>query len=283
MGDAKVSHSPQSAEKKPDPAMTPEAPTGEQLAVPVTDALGLAFGRAAENPVQLTPQQVLYLQRAVGNRAVGRLLQRAAGDGADNHADGVVQRRVQVSPAPATVLQRDVLPVARFTPAPGITVDRNGQAVTISGTMELSGPEANAQRATQIQTCINNTWRGRFPDGSSVSCAITVRFRASGSPAGDVAQIIATRMSEPSNVRTHGARTMTLNANEGEDTWTWTPAHEFGHVIGLRDRYTEGILSKIRGRFGGERQTPAESGYERNVMGTVGGTLERSNVGDVAE
>jgi hypothetical protein len=51
----------------------------------------------------------------------------------------------------------------------------------------------------------------------------------------------------PSDVVTvlTGRRKMTLNATES-DAFTWTPAHEFGHVLGLQDRCSESIMSKIR-------------------------------------
>jgi hypothetical protein len=41
----------------------------------------------------------------------------------------------------------EVLPVGRFSPAPGIFVDRTEKSVVITGAMELYGPEASAARA----------------------------------------------------------------------------------------------------------------------------------------
>jgi hypothetical protein len=62
-----------------------------------------------------------------------------------------------------------VLPVSRFSPSPGLIVDRTGASVAISGFMELHGPEANASRAALIQQAINTNWTRRFEDGHSRS------------------------------------------------------------------------------------------------------------------
>jgi hypothetical protein len=176
----------------------------------------------------------------------------------------------------------DLLPVARFTPAPGIIVDRTGKSVAISGTMELWGPEASVARAASVQLAINNTWNRAFKDGYSIRCRIVVRYRDAASHPGFAVQIEAVKMAGPSNVHIKDAkRPMQLNANES-DAFTWTPAHEFGHVIGLDDRYAESIMSKLRGSWGGRRVTSALPGYATNLMAVGGGELEQKNVEDVA-
>ncbi len=180
------------------------------------------------------------------------------------------------------VIQRDGLPVAKFSPSPGLYVDRTEKSVSITGAMELSGEEANADRAASIQNSINSTWTRTFPDGYAVSCSITVTYRGSGSPAGNATQIEAKKIAGPSHVSPGlGGRSMTLNASEA-DAFTWTPAHEFGHIIGLQDRYSEGIMSKIKGTFGGTRSTTVDPGYSGNIMAESGAPLESKNVRDVA-
>ena len=175
-----------------------------------------------------------------------------------------------------------VSPVGRFYPAPGIVVDRTEKSVTIGGAMELYGPEANEARAFSIQKSINAVWTTSFSDGYSVTCNITVTYRAPGSSEGNATQINAEKISGPSNVKRDwsGDRYMTLNANETE-AFTWTPAHEFGHIIGLQDRYSEGIMSKIKGRFGGTRTTTVHPLYEKNLMAVDSGVLESRNLEDL--
>jgi hypothetical protein len=75
---------------------------------------------------------------------------------------------------------------------------------------------------------------------------------------------------------------MTLNATE-PDAFTWIPTHEFGHILGLEDRYSESIMSKIRSTWGGVRHTVATQGYQTNLMAISGGVLEKQNVGDLAQ
>jgi Domain of unknown function (DUF4157) len=197
-------------------------------------------------------------------------------------AEAAAPQPVLAGGAAAGVIQRDVLPVARFSPAPGIVVDRTERSVSISGAMELYGAEATPARAASIQSSINTTWTRTFPDGYSVTCNITVTHRGPGSSAGTATQIEAARISGPSHVSSLGTRSMTLNANES-DAFTWTPAHEFGHIIGLDDRYSESIMSSIGGMFGGTRTATVVPGYAGNVMAQTGGVLESKNVRDIAE
>ena len=176
----------------------------------------------------------------------------------------------------------DVLPVGRFSPARGITVTRSGKSAAIDGAMELFGPAATASVATTIEASINSIWTATFPDGYSVTCKIKVRFRGAGSTATDVTQIEAVAIDGPSHVGigTRG-RYMVLNAKE-RDAFTWTAAHEFGHIIGLADRYSESIMSKIGGLFGGQRTTTVDTGYSGNLMAVSGGALWSRNLADLA-
>jgi hypothetical protein len=178
-----------------------------------------------------------------------------------------------------------VLPVQRFSPAPGIWIDRTEKSVSITGEMELFGPEATSARAQSVQDTINNTWTQTFPDGYVVKCNVTVRHRGPGVKARDVTQIEADKMSGPSNVNrgwtSLGSRRMELNANEA-DAFTWTAAHEFGHILGLDDRYSESIMSKIKGSFGRQRSTTVNPGYEGNLMAVDKGTIASKNVRDLA-
>jgi hypothetical protein len=175
-----------------------------------------------------------------------------------------------------------LLPVGRFNPAPGLTVDRAEKKVSIAGKMELYGPEANAARAASIEQSINTTWTTRFADGYSVTCQVSVKYRAFGVPRGPATQIEALKMAGPSHVGPGlRGRTMTLNANE-PDAFTWTPAHEFGHILGMKDRYAESVMSKLRGTFGGNRENSTHPGYEGNLMAEVGGVMSSKNVADLA-
>lgn len=172
-------------------------------------------------------------------------------------------------------------PFGRFSPTRGLWIDRTDRSIRITGAMELYGDEATPARATQIQNTVNTTWTKTFADGYSVSCNITVRYRGPGSSAGNFAQIEAHRTSGPSEVNSL-TRNMSLNANN-RVAFTWTVAHEFGHVLGLDDRYSESIFSSVAGTFDESwRTSTVQSGYEGNLMGAHQGVLGSQNVADLA-
>jgi hypothetical protein len=159
----------------------------------------------------------------------------------------------------------DVLPMGRFSPAKGLWVDRTEKSITITGNMELYGDEASVLNAAIIQNAIRTTWTTTFPDGYTSTCTVTVTYRGPGTSEGQAAQIEACKMSGPSNVKIYAGRKMTLNA-DAADVYTWVAAHEFGHVIGLEDKYSESIWSSIKGSFGGTRKCVVYAGYEGNLM-----------------
>jgi hypothetical protein len=106
-----------------------------------------------------------------------------------------------------------------------------------------------------------------------------VIYRGPGSKAGNVTQIEV--VSEGPDDASHvshglGSRSMTLNENNGANTFDWTAAHEFGHILGLKDRYVEG--SK-----GGARTSTVVVGYSGNLMAEDYGAIESLNLRDLAD
>jgi hypothetical protein len=189
---------------------------------------------------------------------------------------------VPVRPVEERGLQRqdaDPIEVGSFTPVAGITVDRTGTHMHIAGTLEATGPEASAANAAAAQATIRKYWNQTFADGYRVTCDVTVRYRAPGTPPSGVAEIWMERVTGPSHVNTL-TDTMTLNMN-GANALTWTVAHEFGHQLGLQDRYSESILSMIAGTFGGARTTTPHTGYAGTIMAESGGATQSQTVRDI--
>jgi hypothetical protein len=191
-------------------------------------------------------------------------------------------------PAPATTSSdppptatNAVLPFARYSPSAGVTVDRTGNRVTIAGTIELSGESASPARARSMEKAINDAWTHDFGAAGSVTCDITVCYRPPGSRETGVTQVYAGWMLGPSETANYGRHDVYLNSDEA-DAFTWTAAHEFGHVVGLKDRYIESLFSRVRGEFGGTRAADVEPGYEHNLMGEQDGALGAQNVSDIA-
>lgn len=176
----------------------------------------------------------------------------------------------------------DLLPVGQFSPARGINVDRTEKSIRITGRMEIYGPEATAARAKSVETAINSTWTATFPNGFTVTTSITVTYRGPKALPGNVAQIEAVLIAQDSFVLRTSPTTanMVLNA-KNNGAFGWVAAHEFGHIIGLRDRYIESIQSKQAGAKGGQRTTAAEPGYGGNIMAVHNGTLWGKNATDI--
>lgn len=170
------------------------------------------------------------------------------------------------------------------TLGPGISLSWRGNSVRITAQLEVYGPEASENVAQQIEDTIDNYWNESFDDGYAVNTDVDVSYREeSDDEDSNRTQIYVTDLRGPSNVRRRwlvGSRYMRYDIDADIN---WTPAHEFGHLIGLSDRYSESVISKISGRMGGERTNEVETGWENNIMAVHGGDLERRNIEDLLE
>jgi hypothetical protein len=173
-------------------------------------------------------------------------------------------------------------PIGRFSPQKGIVVDSMAESSKVTGTLEMYGPGATPAAAKLAQDWINMMWTKSFADGYQIQCDVRVVYRADGAPsAGNAFPIEVKEMTEDSFVNPVLGY-MKLDARD-DDAFTLTVAHEFGHVIGLGDRYSESFKSKVKSSFGGQRDpTPPNPGYETNLMATTRGSVERRNLDDLA-
>lgn len=199
---------------------------------------------------------------------------------------------VQQGKAPAVnkKIQRNIVPLVVKEPrrvgsgsvkmGPGIAVSWNGDSMSITGHLEISGEAATPAIAAQIQSTINSYWNQSFPDGYNVSCSVDVTYRApdaaEDSSRTQIDVVNGSGFSYVTNRWLVGARYMSLNVAEAD--LNWTPAHEFGHLIGIPDHYSEGVFSKVSGFFGGEREVTQDAGWEGNIMTETGGKVESKNV-----
>ena len=113
-----------------------------------------------------------------------------------------VQQGAAVQPMVQCDLWRERrIPSGSKVLGPGITMRWSGNSVRITANIEVSGPEASADVASQIEASIENHWNASFDDGYSVSCAANVSFRAESTDAdSSKTQIIVDDLSGPSNV-----------------------------------------------------------------------------------
>ena len=195
-------------------------------------------------------------------------------------APAVSKKQIQRTLFPLVIMEGRRVGSGSVTMGPGITVSWNGNSMSIVAHMEVYGPSATAEIAQQIQDTINRVWNQSFPDGYSVSCQADVTYRAENAAEdSNRTQIHVIREPGVTNVSHSwliGERYMTFNLFDAKIDWT--PAHEFAHLIGLPDHYSEGIVSKIRGRFGGRREATIDEGWQGNIMGQFDGVLESKNI-----
>ena len=225
---------------------------------------------SSHNGLHSPHAHILHLQRTIGNHALQRLLAQHA------HDTDTIQR------FPLVLTERRRIASGSKDLGPGIKISWTNSNVKITANMEIFGAEANATIASQMQSTINGMWNKSFSDGFSVSCNASVTFRNATTDAdSSKTQISAYRGGSPSSVSREwliGSRYMSYNLNSNIN---WTPAHEFGHLLGLDDRYSEGILSQIAGTFGGKRESVIEEGWAGNIMAEHGGVVEGKNVRDL--
>ncbi|MGC0402649.1 hypothetical protein RKD27_005293 [Streptomyces sp. SAI-126] len=162
--------------------------------------------------------------------------------------------------------------------ASSLTIDRTGTHLTITGTLAATGDAASATSAATVEATIQSYWTQTFSDGYTVTCAVKVVYYPAGSvlPANTNIVDITTWSLRPSRVNLVTGN-MTLDTRE-PDALTWAAAHEFGHLLGLNDRYSLSIMESIRNL---RRVTTPDPGYAGNLMAESGGKLESKNLKDI--
>jgi hypothetical protein len=175
---------------------------------------------------------------------------------------------------------------ASATPGPGININvsRPGKRADVQAKLQVHGAAADAAQANTIQNTISSNWNGSFPDGYAIATNVDVGYRADTTNADDGAtqiELVHSGEGDPSYTTRNwlfGSRHMSLNLDYGGNALTWTAAHEFGHLLGLKDHYSESFRSKVASLFGGPRKNEVEAGFEQNIMAVNNGTLESRNV-----
>ncbi|CAN5898858.1 hypothetical protein BH11BAC4_BH11BAC4_14770 [soil metagenome] len=162
----------------------------------------------------------------------------------------------------------------------GIWLNWSGNSIAITANLELSGAAATPDMANRMKQTIETIWNASFDQGYRVSCTVNMRFRGTGVEDSTRNQIIATVDGSATNVSPfptlyYSSMNYHLNTTTVID---WTPAHEFGHMLGLDDHYSESIWSRIRDLCGYSRSTMVHPGWQGNIMAVHRGTMERRNL-----
>lgn len=171
----------------------------------------------------------------------------------------------------------------------GINMSWTGNAISLSVSLDASGGSATAARANQVRNTIVRIWNASFDQGYRVTCQVDMRFASANDLQDNRSHIyIETNPSASytNDFPTLYYATMTLNLPAAD--FAWTPGHEFGHMLGLRDHYSESLRSSMhdlcngstwtQGVCGGARSADIEPGWEGNLMAVTGGALQRKNL-----
>lgn len=177
--------------------------------------------------------------------------------------------------------------IGSYQAARSILIERTGKRLRISGSMEAYGNGASAATAAMAEASIRKEWSRTLPDGFGTVCEVTIGCRAPGVSPSPVAQIEMNLDSGVAHVN-RWTKTMVLYLKDESgrpslEDCGWTAAHEFGHVLGLGDRYSEGFISKIMAIIGkdSQRSSTIQKGYEKNLMARMNGQLETKNIEDL--
>jgi hypothetical protein len=160
-----------------------------------------------------------------------------------------------------------------------VSLDRKRRIIRIFGRQEFRGDGATDDYIARATNCINETWSGPTTfEGMKYHVICNVTAQSGGaSPdlganqvevkqTGDTFSVMSNR--DPSHVF---GTTVYLRSND-MDGGQLTPAHEFGHSMGLPDEYEESFVSWLGG-FSGLWDR------ECRLTGPVGGLMGRSGPG----
>ncbi len=208
--------------------------------------------------------------------------------------EGEVKPKIQTQlfpPIPIIIQECHEATSGSANPGPGIQISFSGTNVNVTARLQVHGPAASGAIATSMKNTIERLWTGSFPDGYTINTTVSISHRADNEAADSGATQIYVHDSpgQALGMVTHmwgpGARTMRYNLS-GTDI-DWSPAHEFGHLLGLDDKYSETWGSVLWGLVCPEgmcsRETQPDAGYENNIMGINQGILESKNVRDIIE
>jgi hypothetical protein len=174
---------------------------------------------------------------------------------------GVVQRQFLRPPIPIMRCHWRRRPSGSATPNRGITVSWSGNRIDIRARIRVTGPRASAAVAEAMRRDIERMWNATFPDGYASTCQVDMQLSDTEDPSRAVINVgLGGSVAESSTL----GSTMYFVFSGSASDLVWSPAHEFGHLLGLRDRRTRTFWEAVT-----DAPERSEAGYERNIMGAI--------------
>jgi hypothetical protein len=146
----------------------------------------------------------------------------------NNTSSNSVQRAVFVCDEYKTVSP------TTYNPGPGLSLSLSGHAVTINANIEIYGAGATSSIAGDFKSTIENYWNHTYDDGYSVKTTASVSVQGD-KPDKSKTRIDVIKEKGVTNVAPTywiaGANYMQYYTESSKIGWT--PAHEFGHLLGV--------------------------------------------------
>lgn len=171
---------------------------------------------------------------------------------------------IQQKPAsPSLIIQRQESRTGTEEPQAGIVVNWSGNQISIHARIQFTGPRATQQVAQAMVEDIERTWSRRFSGGYASTCQVD--YVVGGERDESRAEIRVGSGTSVADSWTEICGTMYFVYTGDPSDLIWSPAHEFAHMLCLRDRRTRSWS------WPWEVQPPevSETGYERNIMGAI--------------
>lgn len=149
-----------------------------------------------------------------------------------------------------------------------ITHLTNGR-VLIEIPITFSGPAANPETISRMNADISSAWSGTYDiDGSEISVTVVVTE-------GSLNNITLT--DGPTSLESHQGASFVRGGNSGEwNARAGNAPHEAGHLMGAKDKYTEGPRDQ-----NGNRTTTTDPSFRNNLMGDGAGKPDGRNVKEI--
>lgn len=172
----------------------------------------------------------------------------------------------------------------------GITLSWSQNRIRVAARMEVSGEAATDDFVRRIRLGIEYKWGVSFDEGYSIDTSVDIIRTEDGGTDPDRSQIYITNDSSASFVEYRlGLYYATMHLHMGTARIAVTPAHEFGHMLGLGDRYEESIFSNLGNRMTSdlppmlriERNTTTPPEWQGNIMAESTGRVSKRNLQDL--
>ncbi|MFL1011736.1 RHS repeat-associated core domain-containing protein, partial [Flavisericum labens] len=163
-----------------------------------------------------------------------------------------------------------------------ISIDEDGN-ITISGNIYIHGSGANDKEASKIEKSIENYWNAaglgyKDEDGNEYSVKFDVNVEVYDEETTELKEgdnLVEIKDEEGRSyvdgVRSNGGTWYSKESSPGANYFTY--AHEFGHLAGLKDRYSDNS----------EGYSEPNDGWENNIMGDWAGNVEQRNIDGIVE